>query len=196
VTVATLVPWGPNQLALALLAAYALAGLAIGTALSRRGQPASTALSALAVWPLLVPLLSSPPPPLPVRSGPLSERIDGVFAALGSVLAETGTTELSSADLERLRSALHRADERLALVDGLLGQPIEAGGDVARSVDRLRQARAHAGSEIEAVLAGLVELRLQIGLLTLSGGGSVREQLKALQSRVAALEEVDASCAS
>jgi hypothetical protein len=186
------VAWGPNQLALLVLGLYALTGFAVAAVLTRRGVPSTTAVSAIAVWPLLVPLLTGPSAP-PTRSGPLSARIEGVFAALRTVLAETGTTELSNADLDRLRAALHRADERLALVDRLLAQPIDAG---SRSLDRLQQARGHAQSEIEAVLASLVELRLQIGLLTLSGNGaSVRDQLVALQSRVAALEEVEVEVA-
>lgn len=185
------VSWGPNSLALGLLAGYALAGFAVAAALSRRGAPSGTALSALAVWPLLLPLFGAPAA-VGSRPGPMSARIDQVFAALAQVLRQTGTTELSEGDLERLREALHRADERLALVDGLLAQPAEDG---SRSWGRLHQARRHAASEIEAVLSELAELRLQIGLLTLSGGGSVRAQLEALQSRVAALEEVEAATA-
>jgi hypothetical protein len=183
---ATLLAWGPNQLAVAVILAYAAAGFAVGTALTRRGQPSATAVSAIAVWPLLLPLLQAAPA-APTRAGPMRARIDEVFGALSQVLTETHTTELSGPDLDALRTALYRADERLAVVDGLLANPLDA------EVGRLREARAHASSEIEAVLSGLLELRLQVGLLTLSGrGASVVEQLQSLRSRVAALEEVAA----
>lgn len=58
----------------------------------------------------------------------------------------------------------------------------------------LTQARAHAALEIEAVLSGLSDLRLQIGLAALEGGGqSVQAELAALQARASALSEVHAT---
>ncbi|MEZ4242088.1 MAG: hypothetical protein R3F59_39225, partial [Myxococcota bacterium] len=48
---------GPTTTTLGLACGYLAVGLLIATALARRGQPPTTALSALAVWPLLLPLL-------------------------------------------------------------------------------------------------------------------------------------------
>ncbi|MEQ1569899.1 MAG: hypothetical protein ABMA64_29970 [Myxococcota bacterium] len=181
------VSWGPNAQALLALAAYLALGLAVGATLARRGFPGGTAAAAIAVWPMFVPLLGAAP--APVRAGPFASRIDAVFGAVRQVLAETGTTEIGTEDLDRLQAALGRADERIAVVDGLLARPIDA-SHPARSLTRLTEARAHAAAEVEAVIAELAELRLQVGLLTLAGGGSVRAQLNQLQARVASLEEV------
>jgi hypothetical protein len=55
----------------------------------------------------------------------------------------------------------------------------------------LRRAREHAHRELEAVLAGLLQLRVQLGLFTLAGESEpVRERLAELEARVAALAEL------
>jgi hypothetical protein len=55
----------------------------------------------------------------------------------------------------------------------------------------LRQARARSAGEIEAVLAGVLQLRLQIGLLALAGDDrAARQRLAELRDRARALEEL------
>lgn len=176
--------WSPTTVTLALAGAYVGCGAVVAGLLGRRGASPETALSALAVWPLLLPMLSSP---LPSPSGPHAPRIEAAFEALRSVVAEVGQSAVDPGDLAGLQAALHRADERVALVDRWIARERSAGG----SVEPLQEARARAASEIEAVLQGIAQLRMQIGLLTLAGdGGAVQEQLRGLQARMAALEEV------
>jgi hypothetical protein len=179
--------WSPTAITLVLAGGYVGCGLVCAAVLSRRGAPSETALSALVVWPLLLPMLGSPPP---VETGPLSGRIEQAFVALRSVIGEVGGHSVELSDLDGLRAALRRADERVALVDRWIVRELAARDGAG--VETLQAARDRAVSEIEAVLAGLAQLRLQIGLLTLAGpqDSSVREQLQALQARVAALEEV------
>src|SRR5690606_26310440 len=99
-------------------------------------------------------------------------------------------------DLDGLITALYRADERLALVDRLLdsmqtpeGLPTQGG--LAQSLADLRRARAVAAAEVEAVLEGLAQLRVQIGLRSLVGNSvPVRECLRDLRARLAAVDEL------
>jgi hypothetical protein len=179
--------WSPTAVTLALAGGYVGCGLLCAAMLVRRGAPSETALSALVVWPLLLPMLSSAPLS---ETGPLSSRIEQAFLALRSVIDEVGSSSVELADLQGLQAALRRADERVALVDRWIARELSARDGAG--VEALQAARDRAISEIEAVLAGLAQLRLQIGLLTLAGpqDTSVRDQLQALQARVAALEEV------
>jgi hypothetical protein len=58
-------------------------------------------------------------------------------------------------------------------------------------VDALRRARTSAAAEVEAVLEGIVQLRLQIGLRSLAGNSvPVRERLRDLRARLAAVDEL------
>jgi hypothetical protein len=179
--------WSPTAITLALAGGYVGCGLWCAGMLVRRGASSETALSALVVWPLLLPMLSSASPP---ATGPLSGRIEQAFLALRSVIGEVGNSSVEPSDLDGLQAALHRADERVALVDRWIARELSARDGAG--VEALQAARDRAVSEIEAVLAGLAQLRLQIGLLTLAGpqDASVRDQLQGLQARVAALEEV------
>ncbi|MCB9684643.1 MAG: hypothetical protein H6735_06385 [Alphaproteobacteria bacterium] len=167
--------------------AYVGVGLGVAVVLRRRGAEAATASSAVVVWPLLLPMLSDATPP----RGPLADRIDSTFAALATALAHPAAAEVDwKADAEGLRTSLHTADARLALVDRLLG---DAGDDpgLREEAERLRSARDHAAAEIAAVLAGVGQLRLRLGLLALSGEtASIGEQLRRWRDQVAALDEV------
>ena len=187
----------PTVTTLAVVAGYLVVGVGFAAVLSRRGQPPATALSALAVWPLLVPLLQEAPAPAAPSAGPgpFAGRIDGALAALIGIAREADAESVVDADLGGLRTALQRADERLARVDRVLAAELAGDGPrsdgARRQLEALRQARVHAAAEIEGVLDQITELRLQIGLVALTGGDdAVRDQLRALQSRVAALDEV------
>ena len=60
-----------------------------------------------------------------------------------------------------------------------------------RVAERLQAARDKAAAEVEAVLKGLVQLRVQLGLVALAGEtGPVRDRLMELSARLTALEEV------
>lgn len=185
-----LLTWSPTTISLALAAGYFGCGITVAVLLSRKAASSETVLSALALWPLLLPLLSRSER---AASGPLAPRIDRAFSDLRAVLAEAGGTPLDPVELASLQSALHRADERVALVDRWIARERSEGnimGDSA-ALGELQTARARAVDEIESVLAGIAQLRLQIGLLTLAGDGSaVQEHLSALAARIAALEEL------
>ena len=90
----------------------------------------------------------------------------------------------------------HRADQRLARIDRLLHETQSAPGSrgdasLEAAIARLCHARDHAARELEAVLAGLVSLRIQLGLFALAGESEpVRERLVELEARVAALAEL------
>jgi hypothetical protein len=63
--------------------------------------------------------------------------------------------------------------------------------DDSEASQGLLRAREHAATELLAVLSGLADLRIQIGLYALEGGEqSVQAELGALQSRARALSEV------
>lgn len=180
-----------SELGVVLALAWVGAGSLVALRLTRRGAGPGTAIAALGAWPLL---LGDPVPPLaPAPSGPLGDRIDGAFRALNAALADPAAEEMASQeDLASLRDALVEADRRLALVDVLLREAPEDGdAGVARSLQRLRRARRHAASEAEAVLSGVLQLRIQVGLLALAGDAvPVRERLLELRARVAALDEL------
>ena len=129
----------------------------------------------------------------------LSPRDRERFAGIErEVLDELSGYLLEHARAEKLalattpRIAFH-TDERLGLVDRLLRDTAEPQDpDIARSHGTLATARAHTAAEIEAVLTGVVQLRLQVGLLALAGdGGGVADRLKQLRARVTAIEEVE-----
>lgn len=184
-----------GELTVALGLAYLAVGAGVAWGLSRRGHPAVTAVSAVAVWPLLAPLLKADPGLSGV--GPTATRIRACFSALAASAAEAGGA-LPQAEMAALMASLYRADERLAMVDRLLesdglAQLEGAGGadELRRSLETLRTARAHAAGEIEAVLAGVLQLRVQLGIQALAGDRQpVRERLREMTARVHALEEV------
>ena len=174
---------------------YVAAGVAVAVLLSRRGASTATALSALPCWPLLLPLLSRAPEPR--GAGPFGARIEDGLQALRETMADPAAEDVAPpADLDGLVLDLHRADERLAMVDRLLHTVVAEGNAdpaVAEGLETLRRARASAAAEVEAVLDGMVQLRLQIGLRSLAGNSvPVRERLRDLRARLAAVDEIAA----
>jgi hypothetical protein len=201
-----------------LWATLALGYLGLGSVmawhLSRNGHGLGTATSALACWPLLLGLINRPPPRGSLDDlelGPRAElgskraQIDACMRALAEGLAETVDADgrspalIDARQLVSLRAALHRADARIARVDRLLRETegarervVDAGLDAALA--RLRGARDHARAELEAVLANLLQLRVQLGLFHLAGESEpVRERLVELESRLTALVELSAA---
>lgn len=173
-----------NLVVVILLGVYLLIGGGMVATLLRRGQPAATALSALVAWPLLV---SGDPSATP--SGPYWSRIAATFEALQRALPGEASALLTPADLAVLRSSLERADQRIAVVDRLLADPVLA---AEPSSGRLLEARSRAAAELEAVLGGVIQLRVSVGLLTLAGDtAGVRARLGELSARVRALEELN-----
>ena len=161
---------GAPPLFVSLGAGYLALGSATAALLAKRGRPAATVGTAILAWPVLLPLAFGDEPKAP--SGPHGHRIDASLQALGEALSETpangpGWTE----DVTGLRAALHRADARVGMVDRLIEQAPSSleDPDTLASLDALRSAREQSVREIEAVLLGVVQLRLQVGLLTLAG---------------------------
>lgn len=166
-------------------ALYLVAGGTVAWRLSQRETSPAALLGAVVAWPVFLPLLGAPPrrKSLP---GPLAPRIETVFRGLAVTLADPAVAEVPwEANLEGLREALYRSDERLGLVDRLLEET------AAGEAGPVREARRRAEEEIERVLDEVVQLRLQIGLAALAGdNGSVRDRLGELLLRVRALDEV------
>ncbi len=182
-----------THLTLAVILGWLVLGGGVGARLARAGFPAATACSALVAWPALISLLGAAPPPV---GGPYLARIAAAFRALEGALSHPAAANVPwEAEALGLREALEAADQRIVLVDSLLAGAEET-EDAAVSGSRaaLARAREHAAGEIEAVLAGVVELRLQVGLLALAGDPiPVRDRLRGLRARARALAEVDAT---
>jgi hypothetical protein len=193
-----------------LMLGYLGVGAAMAWHFGRRGHGLGTSTAALACWPLLLGLVGRAPPSrdldlgIPVEPGPNRARIDACVAGLREGLDEdlsgsplTPLTPLIGASqLDKLAKSLHRADHRLARIDRLLHETKthrQVAGDapLQAAIARLCHARDHAARELEAVLAGLVSLRIQLGLFALAGESEpVRERLAELEARVAALAEL------
>ncbi len=177
---------------------YVGIGVIVALLLARRGAATATALSALACWPLLLPLLSQTASSR--TPGPFGARIEDGLSALRETMADPAAEDVAPpADLDGLVLDLYRADERLAMVDRLLRtvmaerDPSAADSAVTDGLETLRRARASAAAEVEAVLDGIVQLRLQIGLRSLAGNSvPVRERLRDLRARLAAVDEIAA----
>ena len=174
-----------------LLLAYLGLGVGVAIVLARRGASSMTAISAIGCWPLLVPLLRAPATDR--RTGPLGDRIERCAADLRATMADPAADDLPIVDdLDDLVRDLHGADARLAMVDALL-HDVGATSPPRPAIDALRRARARAAAEVEAVLDGMVELRLAIGLRSLAGNTvPVRERLQDLRVRLGAVEEIAA----
>ncbi len=183
---------------LGVLGAYVALGGVVGVLLQRTGQPATMGLSALVVWPLLLPTLqkpTEPPPQAILRDGPRAEQITLTFAAATRALADGPEVAGGQRELDALQRALERTDARLAWVDALL--ETDAGPGAEEDLARLQAARNHAVGEADAVLAGVSQLRLQIGLAALSelrgeGTPAVQDRLRELHARVQVIEELGA----
>lgn len=175
---------------LVLLVVYVVVGAVTAMALQGRGQPPGTVAAAVVAWPLLLGLFEGAQA-LPA-GGPFQARIQAAFADLGRALREPAAEALiSPEELTRLRASLGSIDARIGMVDRLLDDEGLRGDPLG---DRLREARAHAAAEVEAVLRGLVQLKLQVGLLALVGDTlPVRERMRELGARVRALEEISLS---
>ncbi|MCA9686182.1 MAG: hypothetical protein KC457_28690 [Myxococcales bacterium] len=203
------------SLAACLALGYLGTGAAMAWHLSRRGHSLGTVTSALACWPLLLGLIGRQASGAAVDldaltrreagpPGPYAVRIDGCLSALHHTLHEEPLRSASPVgyeQIDKLGAALHRADRRLARIDRLIDeteiQRRQIGGDevgvalVAEALASLRRAREHSRAELDAVLAGLLQLRVQLGLYTLAGEGEgVRERLAEIEARVAALAEL------
>ena len=144
-------------------------------------------VSWLAAWPLMLPLLQEPPP---AGQGPLASRIEQVLRNLEQTLGDPLAGDVMwTSDLWELRAALLAADARLALVDRLLADTPK--GEVDQAVSDLRGARAEGQRAIEAVLAEVQQLRLQVGMAALAGGREqLQRRLQDLSARATALSEL------
>lgn len=194
---------------------YVAVGAAMAWHLARRGHGLGTATSALACWPLLLGLVGRPAPsgaeldldaPWPrakpggEAGGPYGARIDSCLGSLREALNDEalrgGEDLLGPAQIGKLAEVLHRADLRIARVDRLIAETRRQGewgqdGGLEQAVAGLVRARDHSRRELEAVLSGLLQLRIQLGLFALAGdAGPVRERLGELEARVAALAEL------
>jgi hypothetical protein len=171
---------------IALAGGYLACGVVTAVFLDRKGLARSTVASSLLCWPLFVSLLSDSP--RTTATGPLGARIDACLDALVATLRDPVAGELPGGDdVAVLRGALHHADQRIGLVDRLIADT----DGVPAGIAALREARARSVDEIEAVLASVVELRLQVGLLALAGDTApVRDRLRELRGRIGAIDEV------
>lgn len=177
----------PQNAIIVIGAAWLAIGLGVAAALQRQGQPPSTAFAAIIAWPALLPVLGALPEP--GATGPFTERIGRAFLTLRQSVQEphvAGITDLIA--LAAIEASLLRADARIAAVDRLLSDPAVVSDPGA---ERLRSARTRASAEVETVLAQLVHVRVQLGLVALVGDTStVRAHLAELAARARALEEV------
>ncbi|MGH1344631.1 MAG: hypothetical protein ACRBN8_23935 [Nannocystales bacterium] len=176
---------------IAIGATYLAVGVMTAWLLGRRGVRSAVAVSALGCWPLLLPLLSSAPE-LP-SAGPLSERIGRCAEDLRATMSDPRAEHVVVVeDLDELVADLRRADQRVGMVDALVADVRASSGD-APGLSALLSARARAAAEVEAVLEGMVELRLSIGLRSLAGNTvPVQERLGDLRARLGALDEIAA----
>jgi hypothetical protein len=182
------------DLASGLGVGWVVAGVGVALVLHRRGQPAATALAALVVWPVLLPLVWASP--AVAAGGPNAGRIEATAAAVRATLREAGgADEALLAALGGLVRALHEADARVGRVDALLAAPsiVEDHPGVQRARTQLVDGRRRALDEIDAVLAELVQLQLQVGLQALAGAPrDLSDRIASLEGRIRALHEVDA----
>lgn len=191
-----------------LMLGYLGVGAAMAWHFGRRGHGLGTSTAALACWPLLLGLVGRAPPSRDLdlgssrEGGPNRARIDTCVAGLRQGLQEelgdalVGAPLIEATQLDKLAKSLHRADHRLARIDRLLHETqtqrqFTSDSSLEAAIAQACHARDHAARELEAVLAGLVSLRIQLGLFALAGESDpVRERLVELEARVAALAEL------
>lgn len=191
-----------------LMLGYLGVGAAMAWHFGRRGHGLGTSTAALACWPLLIGLVGRAPPSRDLdlgssrEGGPNRARIDACVAGLRQGLQEelgdalVGAPLIEATQLDKLAKSLHRADHRLARIDRLLHETqtqrqFTSDSSLEAAIAQACHARDHAARELEAVLAGLVSLRIQLGLFALAGESDpVRERLVELEARVAALAEL------
>ncbi len=173
------------------VAVYLAIGLVSALRFHRDGHRA-TAAAAVFTWPLR-PEGTAPLPGAYAgdgpRSGPYASDIRKHLADLHTALDEPGVAGLvSSGDLAAISRALRAADARVGTVDRMLADPAIR---LAEQGTRLVSARQTAAAELEAVLKGLVQLRVQLGLVALVGETApVQDRLRELSARLGAIEEV------
>lgn len=182
---------------LVVLLGYVAVGGAVAVGLRRQGAGLDTCGAAVVAWPFLVHLLGGETAVPDDPSGPLGGAIARAFAKVEEVLDRSDADGLHwTGELGALRRSLEEADRRLTVVDRILADAAEepsAGGALAESLGALRATRGRAAAEIEAVLDELARLRVQIGIVALSGDSMpVREGLRGLTARVRALDELAA----
>lgn len=178
-----------NEMVIGLVVVYLVIGVGVAGWLGRLGHPPATAMSAVVAWPLMWSTTGTAASG--VAPGPHHARIAACFEALTRTLREEPAAVglVGSGDLSVLRHSLERADARIAAVDRLLAEPGLRDEPGARA---LQEARAKAADQVEAVLAGVLQLRVQVGLLALAGDtAGVRARLGELTARVRALEEIE-----
>ncbi len=162
---------------LALGAAWLVVGLGVAVALARRGEPTPTAAAALLFWPLLAPTL---------LAAPTSDRVRDAFDRLRDALRDAG--EPVPPDLDALRATLIAAEARLARIARLVAEEPDA---APAEVAALREAHARAAAELDAVLAEVGRVRVQLGLASLAGDtAAVRARVGDLLARARTLHEV------
>lgn len=175
-----------GALVVLLAAAWLAVGACVGVLLRRDGHPIASAVAAVVAWPAMVSALGADV----TAVGPYSDGIARAFSALRTALLDPGIAGAADlASLDGIEASLRRADQRIAAVDRLLDDPAIAADP---SSAKLREARARAGDEVDAVLKQLVTVRVQLGLVALAGDtSSVRAHLVELAARARALEEVE-----
>lgn len=173
---------------LVALAVYLVAGVGVGLRLHREGHPPATAVSAFVAWPLLVGLAATD---IGAPAGPYADRIRVTLDQLAESLRQPGAAAVASPEeLAGLRRSLLAIDGRIGMVDRILAEPAVR-GSTDPFVGRLADARTRAAAEVEAVLQGAVQLRVQAGLLALLGDTApVRDRMRELGARVKAIEEI------
>jgi hypothetical protein len=168
-----------------LVLLYLAAGVATAMRLEQRHRPRGAVVGALLAWPLMLPLLGDTAP-IAAR-GPMADRIDASLRSLAHTLADPAAQDVGAvADLSGLRTALHAADARLALVDRVLADAPEG-----PATGEVRAARARGERAIVGVLDEVQQLRLQVGMAAIAGGSDLlAERLAELSARAGALAEV------
>lgn len=174
-----------SLLILGIALVYVAIGAVVALGFLRAGAPGAAA-GAVFAWPLLLGGAGGEPAG---GQGPYAREIQRGLRALRAALEEPEAQGLvPAAHVDAIEAALRGADARVRRVDRLLQD-----ADVQASPDgaRLRRARGRAAAELEAVLKGLVQLRVQLGLVALAGETApVREQLDTLAARLHALDEL------
>ena len=181
-----------SPFAIAATIAYLLMGAAVSMSLARRGATLEERCTAVVGWVFFLATLSAPPPQ--EHRGPHADRIEHAFHALSQLLADADRGEADwERELDALHEALLAADQRVQLVDQLLAEEATAArSELHESRNALVARRTRAAEEIQGVLDELARLRLQIGLVALSGDAlPIREGLLSLAARIRALDEVE-----
>lgn len=169
---------------------YLLVGVTVSWQLARRGHRITTAVSSFLCWPLFLGLFGKTPE---MQQGPMAIKIRESMQTLREAIANPQSSELGDfSQIEALETALLQADQRLVFVDRMLHEPSsEMNPELQNSRARLKQAHEHAIHEIEAVLAGICQLRMEIAMHLLAGTRvPIQEQLQDLQARMSALSEL------